>query len=179
MKRIFLSFLFLVGIAAQAQVKYAYLHYDSLLTEIPEYEKVQDELKQLRRQYAEEADYNEMAFKRQFAEFLQGQKDFPKNILLKRQRDLQESMEKGIAYRTAADSLLRRAEADLMAPLHSKLNAAILDVGLERGYEFIVNLDEKTFPFVHPQVAEDAAPYVRKKILPEVKESPESDETTE
>lgn len=167
MKKICLLLLFLAGLTAQGQVKYAYLHYDSLLIEMPEYEKTQDELGQLRRQYADEAAYNEMAFKRQFAEFLQGQKDFPQSILLKRQRDLQDAMEKGLAYRAAADSLLQRAEADLMAPLHSKLNAAILSVGLERGYEFIVNLDEKAFPFLHPQLAEDATPYVRLKIHPE------------
>lgn len=164
MKRILPVLLFALGLVAQAQVRYGTIHYDSLLTSMPGYEHAQDRMAELRRQYADEAAYNEMAFKRQFAEFLQGQQKFSQSILLKRQRDLQDSMEKGIAYRAAADSLLRHAEADLLAPLHSMLNAAILDVGLERGYELIVNLDERSFPFLHPQVTEDATPYVLKKL---------------
>ncbi|MBR1713187.1 MAG: OmpH family outer membrane protein [Alloprevotella sp.] len=149
---------------AGAQTKAGYLHYDSLLAAMPEYAQVQDELGKLRQQYEAEAEYNETSFKRQFAEFLQGQKDFPQVILLKRQRDLQNAMERGLAYRAEADSLLRRAEADLYAPLHRKLDAAIRSVGLERGYEYIVNLDAQALPFLHPEVAEDATPYVRLKL---------------
>lgn len=177
-KRIILSCLLLclTALSAQAQsaVKYGYLHYDSLLHTLPEYAVVQRDMAELRKKYENEAAYNERTFKRQFADFLQGQKDFPQNILLKRQRDLQDAMEKGIAFRRAADSLLTCAERDLMRPVHTILQAAIRAVGLERGYEYILNTDRHAYPFIHPEVAEDATPYVKAKLTGVVQPVPAS-----
>ena len=150
--------------SAQSTIKYGRLDYDSLLTSMPEYTQVQEQLASLRQQYDKEAAYNEANFKRLFADFLQGQKDFPQNIMLKRQRELQDAMEKSLAFRRSCDSLLVRAEADLLAPLFVKLNAAIQAVGMERGYECIVNTAAGTHPFLHPSLTEDAAPFVIQKL---------------
>ena len=168
MKRtILLMVLLLVGCAAmqaQTALKYGYLHYDSLLVKMSDYAAAQEQLATLRKQYQQETDYNEQSFKRQFAEFLQGQKNFPQNILLKRQRDLQEAMEKSIAFRQSAEELLKKAAVDLLLPVRQRLDAAIREVGMERGYQFVLNLDNNTVPFVHPQIGEDATPYVREKL---------------
>ena len=102
-----------LAMSAQSTIKYGRLDYDSLLTSMPEYTQVQEQLNALRMQYNKEAAYNEANFKRLFADFLQGQKDFPQNIMLKRQRELQDAMEKSIAFRRSCDSLLVKAEADL------------------------------------------------------------------
>ena len=152
------------ALQAQTALKYGFLHYDSLLVKMTDYAAAQQQISSLRKQYQQETEYNETNFKRQFAEFLQGQKSFPQNILLKRQRDLQEAMEKGIAFRQSADSLLRKATADLLQPVRQRLNAAIREVGIERGYQFVFNLDDNTVPFVHRQIGEDATPYVREKL---------------
>ena len=164
-----LLFLFLLLLApctmqAQTTIKYGTIHYDSLLVGLPQYAQVQQRMEELHKKYESETAYNEQNFKRLFAEFLQGQKDFPQNILLKRQRDLQEQMEKSIAFRKEADALLRAAEADMMKPLREMLDELIRNVGLERGYEMIINLDTPAYPFLHPSVAEDAMPYVKEKI---------------
>lgn len=153
-----------LALPAQSTVKYGYVRSDSLLRSLPAYARAQSELADLRRKYEAETAYNEQNFKRLFSEFLQGQKDFPQNILLKRQRDLQEQMERSIAFRHQADSLLRCAEDELLKPLRQQLAAALRAVGLERGYEYIFDLDTGTFPFVHPSVAEDATPYVTEKL---------------
>lgn len=150
----------LLTLTAAAQARYGTLRYDSILHEMPEYIQAEQEIKALRGKYQEETAYNERAFKRQFAEFLQGQKDFTQSILLKRQRDLQESFEKGMAYRQAADSLLRQAETDLYQPARKRLDSAITEVAESRGYELIINLDECAFPFVNPAVSEDITPHI-------------------
>ena len=149
---------------AEAQARYGFLHYDSLLQAMPEYTQAVDGLMGLKAQYEAEAEYNELNFKRLFAEFLQGQKDFPQNIMLKRQRDLQNAMERSIAYRHEADSILREAELELMRPVREKLDEAIVAVGRERGYDFIVNLDSGAYPFLREERSEDAAPYVKEKL---------------
>ncbi len=145
--------------------KYGTVRYDSLLHAMPEYGAVLIRLDQLRQRYAAETAYNETAFKRMFAEFLQGQKDFPQNILLKRQRDLQEAMEKALAFRQEADSLLQQAELEMVNPIRKMLDEAILSVGMERGYECIVNRDANNMPFLHPALTEDATPHIIEKLI--------------
>ena len=167
MRHFFLLLLALLApLAAQAQstVRAGSLRYDSLLHALPQYALVEKQMAELRAKYESETRYNELSFQRQFSEFLQGQKNFPENILLKRQRDLQEQMERSIAFRHQADSLLRCAEDELLKPLRQQLAAALRAVGLERGYEYIFDLDTGVFPFIHPSVAEDATPYVTEKL---------------
>lgn len=147
-----------------ARPRYGVLSYDSLLTAMPEYVRALESLSRIRQQYEEEAEYNASNFKRLFAEFLDGQKNFPKSILLKRQRDLQNEMERDLAFREQADSLLRAAEADLMGPVRSRLDAAIRAAGAERGYDFIINTDRDACPYYNPLLSEDAAPYVRTQL---------------
>lgn len=153
-----------LSLPAQSMVKYGTLRYDSLLTSMPEYAEAQAQLANLRQQYDREASYNDTSFRHLFAEFLQGQKDFPENIMLKRQRELQEAMERSIAFRHSCDSLLVKAEADFRAPIARKLDAAIQAVGMERGYECIVNLSAGSHPFLHPSLTEDATPFVIEKL---------------
>lgn len=164
--RKYLLLLFFAALTASAQGvrKYGYLHCDSLFQSLPEYKEQAAQLDQLRAKYAAETEYNEADFKRQFAEYLQGQATFPQTILLKRQRDLQEALEKSLAFRQEADSLLRAAEADLRRPLRNRLAAAIAAVGRERGYEAVINLDANTHPYLNPALSEDITAFVREKM---------------
>ena len=131
---------------------------------MPEYRVMEQNMQKLRAQYAAETSYNEENFKRMFTDFLQGQKDFPQPILLKRQQDLQVELEKSLSFRNRCDSLLRQAQAEMMAPLHQNLQAAIRAVGLERDYEMILNTDAQAMPFLRPSMVEDASPYVWQKL---------------
>lgn len=169
MKKLIFSILLLcvsLTAMAQAQTKYGCLSYNALLRAMPEYKEMRLYMDTLRMKYEKEAQYNQQEFEKMFGDYLQGQKDFPKNILEKRQRDLQEAMEKNLAFRHDADSLLKAAEEEMTEPIRKKLNAAIHDVGIERGYECIINTDINVYPFVHQAVSEDATPFVEEKIMP-------------
>ena len=122
-------------------------------------------MEKLRAKYAIEAEYNESSFRRQYAEYLQGQKQFTPNILAKRQADLQESLQKGLRFRQQADSLLRQAEAEMLSPIRQNINAAIRAVGLEHGYEYILDTSTPVYPFIHPSVGEDVTAYIKEKLL--------------
>ena len=54
-----------------------------------------------------------------------------------------------------ADRLLKQAEADMYAPLKSKLAALLQRIGTERGYAFILNTDGDALPFVNPACGDD------------------------
>ena len=131
---------------------------------MPEYEVSRQKLADLKSKYDKEALRSEEEFQRKFAEFLQGQKEFPENILLKRQHELQDLLTKSIRFKEESQKLLVQAEKDLQADMLYLLNEAIRAVGVERGYAYIINTDGNTCPFINPAVADDVTNYVKEKL---------------
>lgn len=153
-----------VAAAPAAAPRYGYCSLNALVQSRPEYVKAQAELKKLREKYEQEALYNETEFRRQYSEYLNGQKDFPQTILLKRQRDLQDLMEKGITFRLEADSLLKQAEVDLLQPIRTRVEGVIRTVALERGYEYVVNTDLGAYLYLDATLSEDMTLYVEQRL---------------
>ena len=146
-----------LGINAQADVAwhFGYLSYEAALKSMPDYAIVQQKMADLRAQYQAETKRVEEEFNRKYEDFLDGQRDFPKTILQKRQSELQELMEKNIAFRENSLEELAQAEQQAMAPLRIRLIEALGKIGRERGYAFIVDTDQKALPFINPAMGED------------------------
>lgn len=152
------------SVATPAGPRYGYCSLNTLVQSRPEYVKAQAELKKLREKYEQEALYNETEFRRQYSEYLNGQKDFPQTILLKRQRDLQDLMDKGITFRLEADSLLKQAEVDLLQPIRTRVEGVIRMVAMERGYEYVVNTDLGAYLYLDATLSEDMTLYVEQRL---------------
>ena len=144
--------------------RYGCVSRSAILAQLPEIKHARTQLDSLRAKYEREARYNEESFRRQFSEYLQIQRNLPEAILLKRQGDLQTSMERGLAFRKQAEELLRQAERDLMQPIEDKVDAAIRVVGAERKYDFIFDADLKALPYLNPALCEDATAFVKEKL---------------
>lgn len=132
----------------EASPRFGALSYEGLLTSMPEYDAAMASVDSLRVAYDKETVRGENEFQRKFSEFLQGQKEFPTNIMQKRQKELQTLMEQGVAFRKEVQKLLREATEDAVKPVRAKLDAAIKAVGEENGLSFIFNTDGGTLPFV-------------------------------
>ena len=139
---------------ADAQ-KFGFLSYDGTLKAMPGYAIVQTNLDNLKAQYEAELKRAEDEFNVKYEQFLDGQRDFPPTILQKRQTELQELMEKNMAFREESRRLLAEAEDEAMAPLRLLLTTAIRQVGIERGLAFILNTDQNSCPFINPTQGED------------------------
>jgi outer membrane protein len=148
----------------EAQAKFGYVSYEALYKSMPEYQEAQTTLENLRKKYDSEAERSEADFNKKFAEFLQGQKEFPEIILQKRQKELVELMERGIQFRDDMKELLKNAESGLMEGVTQKLNSAIQKVGIEKGYSYIINIDHNACPFIHPELGEDATEAVKAEL---------------
>ena len=160
MKRLASIILFMcvfLGVSAQenATLKFGFLSYEAALQSMPDYTLVQKNLADLKAQYQTEAKRVEDEFNRKYEEFLEGQREFPKTILQKRQSELQELMQKNIEFKQQSLDELAKAEQEAMAPLRIKLIEALGKIGRERGYAFIVDTDQKALPFINPAMGED------------------------
>lgn len=164
LKRIFIVLFLALPLCIHAQRKVGFLSYEAVLTSMPDYAVVQKNLLDLKAKYDQEAKRSEEEFQRKFAEFLQGQQDFAPSIMQKRQKELQDLMEKGLAFRKEIYDLLTKAEGEMKGELMRKLNDAVRALGTEEGYAYILNTDGNTCPFIHPEEAEDVTDKVKAKL---------------
>ena len=150
--------------ASAAPAQYGYVSFNALFERMTEYAEAKVAFAQLKEKYEAEAKRAEEEFQRKFAEFLQGQKDFPASIMQKRQVELQELMEKSVSFRQESQRLLRKAEKEMQAPILQKLTASIQAVAAERNLMFVLNTDDNAVPFVNPQMGVDISELVLQKL---------------
>ena len=149
LRKIFFSVLLLFPLAIFSQKQFGYLSYSEVYKAMPEYATAQSSIKELEEKYNSEIKHSEDEFNRKYAEFYQGQKDFPQYILEKRQKELQELMEKSLDFKEKAKQLLKESEKKLRTPIEERLNKAIKSVGEEFSYSYILNTDNNTYPFIN------------------------------
>lgn len=152
----------------KAQYQFGYLSYQKALENMPDYATAQASLTALKAKYDTEAKYNEEKFKKMFVDFLSGQKNFPQEIMLKRQKELQVAMEQGISFRKDTERMLTKAEKALMETITHKLDSILSLIGHENGLIFILNTDNHDFPFIHTQAGKDLSDIVVARIKGEI-----------
>ena len=140
---------------SSSSIKFGYISYQAAVKSMADYAMVQQQLADLKAKYQAEAKRVEDEFNRKYEEFLEGQRDFPKSILQKRQTELQELMQKNIDFKKSSLEQLAKDEANAYAPLYAKLNEILANICAEKGYAFIIDTDAKAVPAVNPLMCED------------------------
>lgn len=79
----------------------------------------------------------------------------------KRQYELQELLNNSVSFKKEAARLIKKAEADMYAPLKKRLNEILRQIGRERGYAFILNTDNDAVPYIDTASGEDISSLVR------------------
>jgi len=127
---------------------FGYLSYNDVLQTMPQYQQAMKSLEELKKTYDQEMERSEQDFSKKFTEYLDGQKTFPENIMLKRQKELQQLMDQSLLFRKEAQELLTKAEEELMEPVHALLKEAIEAVGKKRNYAYVLNTDVNAYPYI-------------------------------
>lgn len=152
---------------AGAQVRFAHFSYEDVYASMPGHVIVKENMKKLASQYDAETKRAEEEFNVKYEEFLEGQRNFAPAILNKRQAELQEIMERNIAFKEEARRLLRQAEEDMKMPLKAKINGALKRIGTERGYAFIINTDNNACPYIDPAMGTDITAELKEMLKKE------------
>ena len=154
MKKLFFSLAFtLLPLLAAAQqsvpaFKFAYFSYDKVLHAMTDYATATRSLNAETKRSVDD-------FNSRYEDFLEVQRKLEPSILRKRQAELEELMERNIAFRKESERLLKKAEEDIYAPVRTKLNNTVRQMGKESGYAFILNTDNNSVPFVNTAMGED------------------------
>lgn len=135
--------------------RYGFVNADSVLHAMPEYAMAQRSLTALRQKYDREMKRSEDDFNIKYESFLEQQRDLVPSILHKRQAELQDMMEKNIAFKAEARRLLAQAEADAMAPLREQINELLQQVAKDMQLAFVLNTGSDACPYVNPAMSVD------------------------
>ena len=168
-KVILMTVMVLMGLSGYAQtettgLKFGYLSIDSVLLSMPEYAQLQQDMATMRQQYETEMKRVEDEFNKKYEEFLDGQKSFPQTILQKRQSELQEMLDKNIAFKKEGLQMLNDTEKTQKDVILMMIDMAVKTIGMQRGYAFILNTDANATPWLNPAMGEDITKAVKEML---------------
>ena len=150
----------MIALTASAQdstavSRFGYLNYQQALQSMPQYALVQQKMADLRKQYEAEMQRVTDEFNRKYEEFLEGQHEFPKTILQKRQTELQELMTRNVTFKEESRKQLAEAEREALAPLKIRLAETVAKIAGNRGLALVVNTASDACPYINPEMGED------------------------
>ena len=136
-------------------LKFGYLSYEAVMHAMPDYAKMQEDMAQLQKHYEAEMTRVENDFNIKYEEFLDGQASFPKTILQKRQSELQEMLDKNIAFKKESQQMLKKAKDDAVKDLYKVIDAAVETIAQKRGMALVIDTDKESVTFINPIMGED------------------------
>ena len=164
MRRYILTLLSLVAMGAMAQSKFGYVSYMEMVKALPEYSIVVTHLDELQAKYEAEIARSEREFNQKYSDFIEEQHNFPENIRVKRHKELQELMEKSIAFKDEINRAMREARREMMQPLHDKVDEAVMKVCIDNKYDYVLNTDDRAYIAINPQSGNDITEQVKKEL---------------
>ncbi len=162
-KKIALILLLIAPMSLFAQ-KFGHIKSQEILTAMPEYIKAQTDIQTMQQQYENEMKVAQEDFQKKFTAFQQEQANLPKNILERRQNELQQLNERAMQMAQDAQRELEKSWMEMLQPIAKKIDDAIKAVGQEGGYVYIFDLNSTQIPYVSETLSTDVTSIVKSKL---------------
>lgn len=162
-KKIALILLLIAPMSLFAQ-KFGHIKSQEILTAMPEYTKAQTDIQTMQQQYENEMKVAQEDFQKKFTAFQQEQANLPKNILERRQNELQQLNENAMQMAQDAQRELEKSWMEMLQPIAKKIDDAIKAVGQEGGYVYIFDLSSTQIPYVSETLSTDVTSIVKSKL---------------
>lgn len=162
-KKIALILLLIAPMSLFAQ-KFGHIKSQEILTAMPEYTKAQTDIQTMQQQYENEMKIAQEDLQKKFTAFQQEQANLPKNILERRQNELQQLNENAMQMAQDAQRELEKSWMEMLQPIAKKIDDAIKAVGQEGGYVYIFDLNSTQIPYVSETLSTDVTSIVKSKL---------------
>ena len=163
LKKIVLMLMLIAPMSVFAQ-KFGHIKTQEILTVMPEYTKAQTDIAAMEQQYRDEIKRAEAELSKKYAAYQQEQANLPKNIAERRQKELDDLMQKGMQFQQDAQQQLQQSWMEMIQPIAKKIDDAIKAVGQEGGYVYIFDLNSTNIPFVNETLSTDVTAAVKAKL---------------
>lgn len=140
---------------ATAQNTFGYFRYSQVLEQMPQYAQVQADYNELLARCEKEIKRNEQELTRSYVAFLNGQYDFPEPILRKRQKELQDLVDRSIVFREQVKDWLEQSHDSLFLPLYAKVDSAVAAVCMHNNLAYVIDCEQAGYKFINPAIGFD------------------------
>ena len=148
-----------MGVFAQ-NLKFGHINAQEIVSAMPEFAKAQSDIEALDKQLTQEE------FNKKYQEFQQAiaKDSLPANIAERRQKELQDMMQRQEQFQQEAQQQMQKAQADAMAPIYKKLDDAIKAVGAAEGVIYIFDLARTPVAYVNESQSINLTPKVKTQL---------------
>ena len=138
-----------MGVFAQ-NLKFGHINAQEIITVMPEFTKAQRYSDFRKTTYCRTTE-NAGRIQQEYQEFQQAiaKDSLPPNIAERRQKELQDMMQRQEQFQQDAQQQMAKAQNDAMAPIYQKLDNAIKAVGAAEGVIYIFDLARTSIPYVN------------------------------
>lgn len=147
--------LMLLPLMATAQNTFGYFKYSQVLQQLPQYAQAQADYQELLTRCESEIKRNEQELTRSYVAFLNGQYDFPEPILRKRQKELQDLVDRSIVFREQVKEWLQQAHDSLFMPLNTIIDNAVASVCRHNNLGYAIDCEQAGYKFINPAIGFD------------------------
>ena len=133
-----------MGVFAQ-NLKFGHINAQEIVSAMPEFAKAQSDIEALDQQAS-------------------AKDSLPANIAERRQKELQDMMQRQEQFQQEAQQQMQKAQADAMAPIYKKLDDAIKAVGAAEGVIYIFDLARTPVAYVNESQSINLTPKVKTQL---------------
>ena len=154
-----------MGVFAQS-LKFGHINAQEIVSAMPEFAKAQSDIEALDKQLTSELQRTQEEFNKKYQEFQQAiaKDSLPANIAERRQKELQDMMQRQEQFQQEAQQQMQKAQADAMAPIYKKLDDAIKAVGAAEGVIYIFDLARTPVAYVNESQSINLTPKVKTQL---------------
>ena len=154
-----------MGVFAQ-NLKFGHINAQEIVSAMPEFAKAQSDIEALDKQLTSELQRTQEEFNKKYQEFQQAiaKDSLPANIAERRQKELQDMMQRQEQFQQEAQQQMQKAQADAMAPIYKKLDDAINAVGAAEGVIYIFDLARTPVAYVNESQSINLTPKVKTQL---------------
>jgi outer membrane protein len=162
-KLIVLLFMILpLGTFAQ-EIKIAHVNVQEIFMAMPEVPGVEKKMADLNEMYQKDLQIMQDEYQKKSADFVQQQDSLTENIKLRRMQEIEDIRTRIENFIPVAQQDMQKKQEELVQPIQEKIRSAIKAVGDEKGYTYIVSMEQQLFLYTGNN-AIDATPFVRTKL---------------
>ena len=160
-KKIVLFVLVMFPVIALAQEKIAHVNYGEVATAMPEYKQMLDSLKKSEEDFKAELQSMSDEYTKKFSDYIAQRESLNESIKLRREQELQDIQQRVENFQMYAAQKQEEMQQAMTAPILTKLQKAIDDVGKENNFLYVFN--SQVLLYISGS-AVDATPMVKRKL---------------
>ncbi len=165
MRKLLFVILLLPALLCAQTTEFGYFSLKVVMDSLPEYSEAQNNYNSLLELCDAEIAQGEETLTRNYVSFLDGQNTFPEPILRRRQKELQELVDRNVVLRDQLNEWLVQAHDSLFAPIVQKIDAAIERVCLRNNLAYAIDTDKEAYRFVHPDYGVNITRLIIKEVV--------------